>query len=133
MDYRPTAVRVEVELEGIRYAHRILVSPHAGPEHELNTLGHVFDGVRSYVISHHDFATEAVDKQSVSPLEISEPIKVMVRATIGDIAYEEVAFMMNPGGALSVFDLEILGEVFSHIRERIMARHADCLGPGVWL
>ena len=130
----PTAVRVEIELEGTRYAHRIFVPPYAGPEHELNTLGHAFDGVRSFIISRHDFVTQSVDKQSVSPLEIYEPVKVTVRAFIGDVAYEEVAYVKNPdGGALSIFDLVTLGEIFSRIRERLMARHASHLGLGVWL
>lgn len=130
----PTIVRVEIELEGTRYAHRIFVTPYAGPEHKLNTLGQAFDGVRSFVTSRHDFVTQAVDKQSVSPLEIYEPVKVTVRACIGDVEYEEVAFVKNPdGGALSIFDLVTLGEIFFRIRERIMARHANHLGLDVWL
>ena len=130
----PTAVRVEIELEGTRYSHRIFVTPYAGPEHKLNTLGQAFDGVRSFITSRHDFVTQAVDKQSVSPLEIYDPAKVTISAIIGDVEYEEVAYVKNPdGGALSVFDLVTLDEVFSRIRERIMARHASHLGLDVWL
>lgn len=130
----PTAVRVEIELEGTRYSHRIFVTPYAGPEHKLNTLGQAFDGVRSFVTSRHDFVTQAVDKQSVSPLEIYDPVKVTISAVIGDVEYEEVAYVKTPGGGpLSVFDLVTLGELFSHARERIMVRHANHLGLDVWL